>query len=144
MSVGVYDHVRSTDADDDATVYRVVGSHADSVTLLRVSDGDGRRANTGEVITVSRDALDVFEAAENPDGNRSVGATVRSLGGGLYWSLRTFVAELAARPVLTALGLALFLVGAFGGGRLPLSGWVLLAIELGGLLLLALVGNGRL
>ncbi|MFC6756532.1 hypothetical protein ACFQER_07320 [Halomicroarcula sp. GCM10025894] len=46
--IAVYDHLRSTDPDDDDAVYRVVGTRPESVTLLRVSDGDGRRANTGK------------------------------------------------------------------------------------------------
>ena len=85
----VYDHLRSTDPDDDGSVYRVVGTDADGVTLLRVSDGDGRRAHTGEVITVPRDALDAFETAGNPDGNRSVVAALRSAVSGGYWALRS-------------------------------------------------------
>jgi hypothetical protein len=144
MDPTVYDHLRSTDPDDDASIYRVVGTATDTVTLLRVSDGDGRRAHTGEVITIPRTALDTFETAENPDGNRSVAATLRSAGASVYWSLRTFVASLAARPFLSALGVALFLAGALGSGRLPLPDDLLLVVELGGLLLLVLVGNGRI
>lgn len=140
----VSDHLRSTDSDDDEAVYRVVGSHADSVTLLRVSDGDGRRLHTGEVFTVPRDALDTFEAAKNPDGNRSAVTTLSAAGESVYWSLRTFVASLAASPALSTLGLALFVAGAFGRGRVPLPDELLLAVEIGGLLLLVLVGNGRL
>ncbi|MDS0282380.1 hypothetical protein [Haloarcula onubensis] len=111
----VYDHLRSADPDDDDTVYRVVGTDADSVTLLCVSDGDGRRANTGEVMTVSRGALASFEPAENPDGNRSLGARLASVPRGVYWSLRT------AGPLMTA-GVGLAVVGTLGNvGLLPLS-----------------------
>jgi hypothetical protein len=115
QDVAVYDHLCSTDPDDDDAIYRVVGTAPGSVTLLRVSDGDGRRANTGEVITVSRDALDSFEEAENPDGNRSVGARLASMFGAAYWSLR------AGGPLLT-LGVVLAVVGTLGNvGLLPLS-----------------------
>jgi hypothetical protein len=104
MSVGVSDHLRSTDPDDDDAIYRVVGATPDSVTLLRVSDGDGRRANTGEVITVPRDSLDSFESAPNPDDTRSLLMTLRSTASGAYWSLR-------GAPLLRQAGLGLLAVG---------------------------------
>jgi hypothetical protein len=139
----VYDHLRSTDPDDDAGIYRVVGTHADSVTLLRVADGDGRRAHTGEVITVPTDALDAFEPAENPDGNRSLGGQLRSLGGSLYWSFRSAMAALADRPLLTALGLGLYVAGRFAGGRLPLPDLALSMVALAGIVVVAAVASGR-
>ena len=111
----VYDHLRSTDPDDDAAVYRVVGTGGGTVTLLRVSDGDGRRANTGEVVTVSRDALASFETVENPDGNRGLVGTVRSVLSGGYWSLR------AGGPLMIS-GVVLAVVGTLGNvGLLALS-----------------------
>jgi hypothetical protein len=110
----VYDHLRSTDSDDDDAVYRVVGTDDGSVTLLRVSDGDGRRAHTGEVVTVPTDALSSFESAENPDGNHGFGATLLSAGSAGYWALRT------GGPFMTA-GVALAVVGTLGNvGLLPL------------------------
>jgi hypothetical protein len=113
--VAVYDHLRSTDPDDDDAVYRVVGTASGTVTLLRVSDGDGRRANTGEVLTISRAALDSFEAADNPDGNRGLLGTVRSAAGAGYWALR------AGGPLLT-IGVVLAVVGTLGNvGLLALS-----------------------
>lgn len=139
----VYDHLRSTDPDD-AGIYRVVGTHADSVTLLRVADGDGRRAHTGEVVTVPTDALDTFESAENPDGNSSVTRKLRSLAEGLYFSFRSVLSSLATRPLLTALGLGLYLGGRFGGGRLPLPDLALSTLALVGLMVLVAVGSGRL
>lgn len=139
----VYDHLRST-APDDASVYRVVGTHSNNVTLLRVADGDGRRAHTGEIITVSADALDSFEPAENPDGNSSVSRKLRSLAKSLYWSLRSALAALADRPLLTALGLGLYVAGRFAGGRIPLSDLPLSVIALTGVAVLAAVGSGRL
>jgi hypothetical protein len=140
----VYDHLRSTDPDDDVGIYRVVGTHAESVTLLRVADGDGRRAHTGEVITVPTDALDDFEPAENPDGNRSVAGRLRSLVEGVYFSFRSVLTALAARPLLTALGLGLYVAGRFAGGRLPLPDLALSILALAGIAVLAAVGTGRL
>jgi len=111
----VYDHLRSTDPDDDDAVYRVVGTAPGSVTLLRVSDGDGWRANTGEVVTISREALDSFESVENPDGNRGLLGTLRSAFSGGYWSLR------AGGPLLT-IGVLMAVVGTLGNvGLLGLS-----------------------
>ena len=113
--IAVYDHLHSTDPDDDDAVYRVVGTAPESVTLLRVSDGAGRRANTGEVVTVSRDALDSFEAVENPDGNRGLVGAVRSAVSGGYWALR------AGGPLMTA-GVLMAVVGTLGNvGLLALS-----------------------
>jgi len=60
-SPAVYDHLSPTDADCPDGVYRVVGSSDGTVTLLRITDADGRRAHTGEVATVDADALDGFE-----------------------------------------------------------------------------------
>jgi len=99
-----YDHLRSTDPDDDDSVYRVVGTPGDRVTLLRVSDGDGRRANTGEVVTVPTDALDSFESAPNPDGNRSIVARLRAAAGAGYWALRTGGTLMTAGVVLAVVG----------------------------------------
>ncbi len=140
----VYDHLRSTDPDDDAGIYRVVGTDTDSVTLLRVADGDGRRAHTGEVITVPTNALDTFEPAENPDGNRSLGGKLRSLAQAVYFSFRSVLSALADRPLLAALGLALYLGGRFAGGRLPLPDLALSVLALVGIAVLAAVGSGRL
>ncbi|MDS0260016.1 hypothetical protein NDI56_11485 [Haloarcula sp. S1CR25-12] len=114
--IAVYDHLRSTDPDDDA-VYRVVGTDTGTVTLLRVSDDDGRRAHTGEVVT--RETLDSFEPAENPDGNRSVGTRLRSVADAAYWAFRT------SGPLIIA-GVLLAVVGTLGNVGLvalpPLAG----------------------
>ncbi len=127
--IAVYDHLRSTAPDADGATYRVVGTGADTVTLLRVSDGNGRRANTGEVVTVPRESLDAFETAENPDGNRSLGATLRSAGSAVYWSLR------GAAPLRLA-GFALVVGGAVLSGA-PVA---VPAPAADGLLLLGAVG----
>jgi len=104
QDIAVYDHLRSTDPDDDDAVYRVVGTAPGRVTLLRVSDADGRRANTGEVVTVSRDALDSFEPADNPDGNRGPLTTLRSGVSAAYWALRAGGALMTLGGVLAVVG----------------------------------------
>lgn len=142
--VAVYDHLRSTDPEDDDAVYRVVGTGTERVTLLRVSDGDGRRAHTGEVFTVPTDALDTFERAENPDDARPLAASLTGVVEGAYWSIRTVLGTLAANPGKTLAALALFVVGRFGGGVVPLSDGVLALLAFVGLLGLAAVGTGRL
>jgi len=75
-----YQHVRATDgAGVEAGVYRVVGTSPDSVTLLRVTDGDGRRRNTGHVVTVSRSRFATdFEPAANP-GDGGLSSLLRAL-----------------------------------------------------------------
>jgi hypothetical protein len=68
-----YDHVcPGDDADLSAGIYRVVGT-GDPVVLLSVADEDGRRHNTGEVVAVSRSAVEQLESAENPDRGLSIG-----------------------------------------------------------------------
>lgn len=64
---GVGAHYRpATDATDPG-VYRVVGT-SDEVALLRLTDGEGERIHTGELLRVPRDALESsFEPASNPD-----------------------------------------------------------------------------
>jgi len=144
MAPDRYDHLRSTDSEDDDGIYRVVGTRSNSVTLLRVTDGDGRRAHTGEVITVPTDALEAFEPAENPDGNRSIGRRVAGAARNIYWSLRNAVESLVDSPLRTAAGLSLFIGGRFGGAGTGLPESILSLIALGGLLLLVGVATGRL
>jgi hypothetical protein len=143
-SPAVYDHLRPTTADYPAGVYRVVGVGDDGVTLLRVSDADGQRANTGEIVTVSTDSLAGFEGVENPDGNRRPTAIVRSSLDNLYWSARAFVRTLAKRPLVSAGALALLLAGEFGQGALSLTGVQAGALIVVGGLALVYVGSGRL
>ncbi|WP_415379127.1 hypothetical protein [Halosimplex sp. TS25] len=110
--ISVYDHLRSTDDGPvDRGVYRVVGTDDERVTLLRVGDADGRRINTGDVLTVDRDALDAFEPADNPDGNRPAGETVSGFLGDFGWQLRAFAAGLRARPLASLAAIALVVVG---------------------------------
>ncbi|WP_324760108.1 hypothetical protein [Haloarcula montana] len=139
----VYDHLRPTTADYPAGIYRVVGV-GDEITLLRVSDADGRRANTGAVVTVPADSLAGFERAENPDGDRRPTAIVRSSLDNLYWSARAFVRTLAKRPLVSAGALALLLAGEFGQDLLSLTGLQAGALIVVGGLALVYVGSGRL
>ncbi len=80
MDLAVYDHVRPADADLPGGTYRVVGTADDRVTLLRVADADGRRANTGHLERVPREDLAGFESADDPDAGF---APVRNLVGAL-------------------------------------------------------------
>lgn len=89
------EHYRPTggaiDTAVDDGVYRVVGTGG-GVTLLRVTDADGRRAHTGEVRRVDRAALDAdFEPADDPDAGLTPLATVRNRLDGLYWNVRKFL-----------------------------------------------------
>jgi len=63
------EHFRATaEAAVEQGVYRVVGSPADEVTLLRVTDAEGNRRHTGHVVRVASSTLATsFEPAENPD-----------------------------------------------------------------------------
>lgn len=71
-------------------VYRVVGA-GDPVALLRVTDGDGRRRHTGELVRVSPDAFDdAFDPAIDPDAGLSPVRGVRNQLQGLYWAVRRF------------------------------------------------------
>jgi hypothetical protein len=143
--IQVYDHFRPGDgADLSEGVYRVVGVRADEVTLLRVGDPDGRRVNTGEVVTVDRATAERFDSAANPDGTRSLAGTLRSAASSAVWSVRAFLQKLAARPLLSTVAIALLLAGRFGEGALGLpepAGTVLVVLGTVGLVLVA---SGRL
>lgn len=63
-----YEHYRPTDGTADPGVYRVVGLDDETVTLLRVTDGDGGRLHGGGIDTVGRARLsEEFVAVANPD-----------------------------------------------------------------------------
>lgn len=109
-----------------------------------MGDAAGRRVHTGEIITVPNDACSDFEAAENPDGNRSVGAAVASLGENGYWSLRTVGGSLATHPFVSAVALAFLVTGSFGEHVLGLSDAALTGLVLAGAFGLAYIGSGRL
>lgn len=143
-SPSAFDHVRPSGTDHPNGIYRVVGTSDGTVTLLRVSDADGRRRHTGELVTVSRDAFAAFEPAENPDGNRPLGVAVGSQLRMSYWIVRAFVGQLTAHPLPTVAAVALVAFGVAGGRVASLPE---LAVDLSvivGCLALAYVGSGRL
>ena len=85
------DHYRPTDDAHDLGVYRVVGATGD-VTLLRITDTDGRRVHTGEIRRVSASALDAeFERVEDPDAGFTPVSDVQNALSGLYWQVRKFL-----------------------------------------------------
>lgn len=143
-SPSVYDHFRPTDIDYRDGIYRVVGTNEETVTLLRVGAGDGRRVNSGEIVTVNCEELSGFKSAENPDGNRplwALAASKREMG---YWSVRVFIQQLAAHPLPTAVSVILVLAGSFGEDLLPFPAVVLSGMILIGSLGVAYIGSGRL
>lgn len=72
-------------------VYRVVGTD-EPVALLRITDGEGKRRATGEVVRVSRDDLSaVFERTQNPDAGIDPVRSLRNLASGVVWSVRRFL-----------------------------------------------------
>jgi hypothetical protein len=139
-----YEHVVPTDADYPDGVYRVVGTGDGTVTLLRVTDADGRRAHTGELVSVDADALDGFTAADPPPADRSLGSAVASSLATGYWSVRAFGRELRAHPLPTAVAVAVALVGAVGDAATSLPDAPAGGLLLLGSLALAYVGSGRL
>ncbi|WP_435552274.1 hypothetical protein [Natrinema sp. CGMCC1.2065] len=143
QSRSIRDHVRPTDGDYPGGIYRVVGT-GDAGTLLRVGDADGRRVNTGEIVTVEDSDLEAFEPAENPDGNRPLGATVASSLEMVYWRLRAFEQQLVAHPIPATLVAALVAVGYVGDSIGPLPESVASVVLLVGAVGLAFVGGGYL
>ena len=140
-SPAVYDHVRPTGTHPDG-VYRVVGVTDERVTLLRVADADGRRAHTGETLTVPLAEFEQFDTAENPDGNRSLGAALAAAPKTAYWSVRAFVEQLLAHPGQAAVALAVLVAGAAGESVLPFPDIVFGVLIFAGALGLAYVGGG--
>ncbi len=89
--IKVGNHYRRTDEARDSTVYRVVGA-TEEVTLLRVTDANGRRAHTGEIRHVSRGTLETkFEPAENPDAGFSPISVVENMLQGIYWQFHMYL-----------------------------------------------------
>lgn len=76
-----YEHFRTTEtADVDAGIYRVVGTSDGEVTLLRLTDGDGVRRRTGDLVRLPVADLEAdFEAAADPDGGFSPTSFLRGL-----------------------------------------------------------------
>jgi hypothetical protein len=63
----VYDHYRADGNALPEGVYRVVGIDEETVTLLALTDGSGRRTHSGRVLQVDRATLASLEPASNPD-----------------------------------------------------------------------------
>ncbi|WP_408958922.1 hypothetical protein [Natrinema sp. 74] len=142
--VTIRDHVRPTDGGYPDGIYRVVGTSNGTATLLRVGDADGRRITTGEVVRVAENELEAFAPAENPDGNRPLGAPVASTVEMGYWSLRAFGQQLATRPLPAVVAGVLVVIGAVGEGVVPVPTVVLTVSVITGSIALALVGSGRM
>jgi len=142
----VYDHVSPTGDDYPDGVYRVVGVDGvdGAVTLLRITDGDGRRIHTGELVTVDADAFAAYDPIDRPASNRSFGARVGSIPAVGYWSLRAFGQQLRTHPRATAVAGVPVLVGLVGSAVSvpsvpdPVFGVLLFVGSLG----LAWVGGG--
>lgn len=87
----VGDHYRRIENAHDATVYRVVGT-TDEVTLLCVTDDDGRRVHTGAIHHVSPATLaEQYESVDDPDSGFSPVSIITNVLQGLYWNVRKFL-----------------------------------------------------
>lgn len=84
---GICDHVEAPGDDHVPGVYRVVGVDEETVTLLRVTDADGNRRATGEVVTAER-PLSGFESASDPDAGIHPLRSLRNQLQGAVWELR--------------------------------------------------------
>ncbi|ERH00818.1 MAG: hypothetical protein J07HN6_02447 [Halonotius sp. J07HN6] len=139
----IYDHVEVRDSDHPDGVYRVVGTTADTVTLLHVADADGRRLHSGRTVSVSHSTYEELPSASNPDDGGSITDVLTSLPATGYWAVRGSARQLAASPVRTLLAVAAVVVGAVGPRALSVSPLVLDGLLLGGILGLVLIGEGR-
>lgn len=84
----VLDHYRASGEAAAPGVYRVVGV-GEEVTLLRVTDGSGRRRSTGRVVRVAHPVLaSSFEPAEDPDRGVRPRAWLGNALSGLVWTVR--------------------------------------------------------
>lgn len=114
MPPAAYDHVSPTDADYPPGVYRVVGTDDEVVTLLRITDGDGRRVHTGELVTADADAFGGFDPVARPVATRPLRARIASALTAGYWSFRAFGQQLRARPRAAAAAGTFVLIGVVG------------------------------
>ena len=143
MALAVYDHVELLGSDHSDGIYRVVGTTAERVTLLRVADADGSRVHSGELVSLSRDSAASLPAAANPDENSgSLGTTLRSMPTVAYWGVRAFGWQLAARPVATLIAAVAVVVGAIGAGALPVPSLATDVLFVGGVVGLVAIGEG--
>lgn len=145
-SPSIYDHYRPVGDGCDVPdgVYRVVGTSDRAVTLLRVGTQSGRRVATGDLRRLSRDEFAGFEPAENPDVDDSSMASIGSIPGRVYWSIRAFLIQLSRRPLAAVIALSILGVGLLGETVLPLGEATASGLVLVGSLCLAGVGSGRL
>lgn len=88
LDVTVGEHVEYSGSGHAPGVYRVVGIDEESVTLLRVTDGDGTRRATGAVVTVERPLVD-FQSAPDPDAGIDPVRWLRNQLQGAVWELRS-------------------------------------------------------
>jgi hypothetical protein len=140
----VYEHCRPPASEYPDGIYRVVGTPDGRVSLLRVGDSEGRRVNTGEIITVTDDEFEGFVEANNPDGNRPTDQVLASTVESSYWSVRAFLQQLVARPLPATVALALLLTGAVGDRFLPFPETVFTGLVIVGTLALVAIASGRL
>ncbi|MFA1611200.1 hypothetical protein [Halobellus rubicundus] len=138
----VSEHVRVDGDEHPPGVYRVVGVDDETVTLLRVSDADGARAHTGELLTVDTGDFADFEPATEPPSDASVASRLASLAETAYWSVRAFGQQLAAHPLPAAAAGLVVAIGAVGDAFVSLPDPVFGGLIFVGSLGLAYVGNG--
>ncbi|KTG11573.1 hypothetical protein AUR64_03490 [Haloprofundus marisrubri] len=140
----MYAHYQSTAGNRSDGTYRVVGISDESVTLLRITDADGKRVHTGQTVTVARDSLGDYEVVDNPDETFSFEGTVSSAVEALYWTSRVFAAQLLTHRLLSSIAVALVLIGFLGDEAVPLPDFASSILVLIGTLTLVYIGNGRL
>jgi len=77
----------SAEATVPEGVYRVVGTPERALVCLRVTDADGRRANTGEVVRVDADDAQRLDPATEPRG--SAVSALLDVVSAPYWLVRS-------------------------------------------------------
>jgi|AntRauTorcE11898_2_1112593.scaffolds.fasta_scaffold18784_2 hypothetical protein len=91
-SVDVGDFLEAdANAPVETGVYRVVGTPADADALvcLRVTDADGKRSNTGDLVRVDADAASALEPASEP--RTTAAGFVKNQLEGPYWLIRSLL-----------------------------------------------------
>lgn len=87
LDVAIGEHVEYSGSEHAPGVCRVVGVDEETVTLLRVTDADGNRRATGEVVTTERPLTDV-ESTPDPDAGIDPVRWLRNQLDGLVWTVR--------------------------------------------------------
>ncbi|NHN40863.1 hypothetical protein G9C85_04340 [Halorubellus sp. JP-L1] len=88
--VAVGDFVEApADATVQAGVYRVVGTPGDALVCLRVTDENGRRTHTGDLVRVGADAASDLVPASAP--RRTVVGFLKNQIEGPYWMVRSLL-----------------------------------------------------